>query len=173
MRPDLRCAREPGPRGHEAWQDVMIAAVAWQIASRGDWASYAGVAVVVAVAWPPFRSAQPTPGGFGDLVGFGGFGVFSGTGVAVGLAVSSGVGSGVGLGVRWGVGVGVGAGVGAGVKAGVDAGDDVAVGVGSGVVSTDAPPGVERGSVTSVRSGVASGDCGVAAVVCDDVARGG
>jgi Predicted membrane protein (DUF2178) len=30
---------------------VMIAAVAWQIASRGDWAPYAGVAVVMAVAY--------------------------------------------------------------------------------------------------------------------------
>jgi hypothetical protein len=109
----------------------------------------------------------------GDLLGFGGFGVLSGTGVGVGLAVASGVGSGVGLGVRWVVGAGVGAGVKAGVGAGVTAGAEGALDVGSGVVSTDTATGVGGACVTSVKPGDACDDGGVAGTIGDNVARGG
>jgi hypothetical protein len=108
---------------------------------------------------------QPGPGGFGDLLGLGGFGVLSGAGDSVGLAVASGVGSGVGLGVRWGVGAGVGTWVGAGVGAGV------ALSVGSAEVSTAPPAGVDGGCVRSVSFGDTLGGCDVAGAVGDDVAR--
>jgi hypothetical protein len=108
---------------------------------------------------------QPGPGGFGDLLGLGGFGVLSGAGDSVGLAVASGVGSGVGLGVRWGVGAGVGTWVGAGVGAGV------ALSVGSAEVSTAPPAGVDGGCVRSVSFGDTLGGCDVAGAVGDDAAR--